>query len=435
MDFEIDTSGTSLGQRPVEEDVDSGAKEDMTELGLDLKAYIELRGPITVHDFMSQCLNNGAFGYYQSQEKKIGKEGDFVTAPEVSQLFGELIAVWCVSMWKAMGSPAKVNLVEMGPGKGTLMKDVLHTSKRFVGFKDALDVHMVELSPEMRERQREALECKAITPGDFKKMKTGDGNDIAWHSFLSDVPSGPSIFVAQEFLDAFPVHQFAYTTSGWREKMVDICTDSTSPHNFRIVLAPSETPAVRVLLAEFQKESGDVEDGTDASTGAGEDVIKFKSGDQLEVCPLAIGAIEDVSRRIAMHGGAALFVDYGEDCPSGDTLRGFRKHELVDAMSEPGRVDVTCDVDFGTLRRRALRVGAGVAPLASQGEFLMRMGLMPRLEMLIENDNTTEEQAQALVDAAKMLISDEGMGSKFKVMALHHPKVKPEGFPEEVQAK
>ena len=418
--FEIDTSGLAGQDRQMEDDglpaYPAGpieGKEDMTELGYDLKAYIELRGPITVHDFMSQCLNHGAFGYYQRLEKKIGKEGDFVTAPEVSQLFGELIAVWCVSVWRAMGSPAQINLVEMGPGKGTLMKDILHTARKFSNnnnFNDSVEVHMVELSPTMRELQREALECKGITPGDTKKMWTKNGNKISWHNFLSDVPAGPSIFLAQEFLDAFPVHQFLYTKKGWREMMVDVCTDGeTSVYNFRKVIAPTLTPAVKLLLGDLEGQA-------------------FREGDVLEVNPLAIGAVEDVSKRISVHGGAALFVDYGEDRVGGDTLRGFRKHELVDALGEPGHIDITCDVDFGTLRSRAERAGAKVAPLVNQGEYLMRMGLVPRLEMLIENDNTTDDQAQALVDAAKMLISDDNMGSKFKVMALHHENLKVDGF-------
>jgi len=401
-------------------------KEDMTELGKDLAAYIQLRGPITVHDFMSQALNHGIHGYYQRKEKKIGEEGDFVTAPEISQLFGEMVAIWCVSVWQNMGSPPKFNLVEMGPGRGTLMKDILTAAGKFPDFCGALDVHLVELSATMRELQRTALECKSITPGDVKVMqrksnvKRGKDNNlnmnIHWHHFLSEVPQGPSIYLGQEFLDAFPVHQFAYTNRGWCEKMIDICQDPNESNlNFKFVLAPNSTPAVKLLLDGVE----------DLYTAAGK---QPEEGDVLEVNPLAIGAVEDVSKRVAIHGGAALFVDYGETFAPGDTLRGYLKHVSTHPLSKPGHVDISCDVDFGTLKMRAKEFGVVVPPIVGQGEFLVRMGLVPRLEMLVNSDKTTEEQAKSIVEGAKRLIEQDQMGLKYKVMALHDKGFKIEGF-------
>lgn len=169
--FDIDRSGLAKGPIEVSNEPIKG-KEAMSELGNDLKAYIEARGPITVHDFMSQCLNHGAFGYYQNPTEKIGGKGDFVTAPEISQLFGELLCVWLVSVWKGMGEPGRISLVEMGPGRGTLIRDVLRTAAKFPKFHSSLVVHLVELSETMREAQRSVLDCRGKTPGDTKVTHT-----------------------------------------------------------------------------------------------------------------------------------------------------------------------------------------------------------------------------------------------------------------------
>jgi len=475
--FEIDRSGLRGGTDSSDDGMNERPpnKEEMTPLGEDLYTFIQIRGAITMHDYMSQALNHGIHGYYQHKEQKIGTEGDFITAPEISQLFGELVAIWCVSVWQAMGSPKHFHLVEMGPGKGTLMKDILTASARFKGFSAAADVHMVELSETMRGLQREKLECVEdndnnadepssssfstsspsfeVPKGSFdengvwsqtadkpnrwpyeKSYKTGSGHSIKWHSFFSEVPKGPSIYVGQEFLDAFPVHQFAYSDKGWRERMVDIDTSPDSDLNFRVVLAPSATPAAKVLLTDVTVVGRGGTGSGSSSNDSNSPVTatdNFQIGDGLEVCPLAIATAEDIAKRVQQYGGAALFIDYGEPFPQADTLRGFRLHESVNVLSEPGRVDISCDVDFSALKLRAERAGAAVPPIVSQGEWLMRMGIVPRLEMLVSSDKTDEKQAEALVAAAKRLVEPEQMGQKYKVMAITSQDIrdKVDGFP------
>ena len=420
-------------------------KEIETPLGEDLNNYIRLRGPLTVHEYMSQCLNHGYYGYYQTKTQKIGTDGDFVTAPEMSQLFGEMIAIWCVSVWKEMGCPKQLNIVEMGPGKGTLMKDILDSCKPFKKFCDSINIHLVELSPAMKQLQQEKLEIKSIKPDNIEHKDEADGknkinaNDyivtkqdipVKWHNFLNQVPAGPSLYIGQEFLDAFPVHQFVLTSDGWRERMIDIDDSKYSPYHFRIVMAPSPTPASKVLL-----ENVNVEQFLEKKPKSMKDYNNNNEEEEeeedigVEVNPLAIAACEDIAKRVANYGGAALFIDYGEVHPLNDSLRAFNNHEQVNILSLPGKCDITCDIDFATLSHRAKEQGASVAPIIGQGEFLMRMGLVARLEALIQKDSTTDEQAEKLVASAKRLVDDNDMGERFKVMCIKSKDLHVEGFP------
>jgi NADH dehydrogenase [ubiquinone] 1 alpha subcomplex assembly factor 7 len=241
-----------------------------------------------------QALHHEKYGYYQQKKEKIGAGGDFITSPEISQLFGEMVGIWCLATWENMGSPASINLVELGPGNGTLMKDILNIVKNFPAFQSALQVSMVEVSPVMRELQYQALECSgsgsgsggSTTPSGDDEGSTvcednndkGEGEDkdephndwadqtepacmtgltrggtpIAWFNYLKHVPPGPALYVGHEILDAFPVHQFSKTTEGgrWRETMVDVDFDqeSNSPYHFRFVKTPTITPALRIFF-------------------------------------------------------------------------------------------------------------------------------------------------------------------------------------------
>ncbi len=216
-------------------------KEIISPLGKDLKSYIKLKGAITLHDYMAQCLNHLMHGYYQSKGEVIGKEGDFITAPEVSQLFGEMIGIWCLSMWEQLGKPEKINLVELGPGKGTLMKDLLKVTSRFEPFKKATSVHMVELSIPLRRKQYELLGCtgvkdfsdardapifdqngkiRAASPTatgiqDSKAYKNIDGTSVHWHSFLYQVPSDAPVLIIGTSVNlvytyVFPPHFYLF---------------------------------------------------------------------------------------------------------------------------------------------------------------------------------------------------------------------------------
>ena len=425
-------------------------KEARTKLAEDLTSYIRMRGPISLHDYIGQTSNHVIHGYYQQAAEKIGSGGDFVTSPEISQLFGEMVAIWLLSAWKSMGSPKNVNLVELGPGKGTLMKDILRISSQFPEFKDAISVHMVELSDNMRTLQRESVGCSGEISKSTKgvtRMTNVDGIPISWYSTFSQVSnSDPVLLVAQEFLDVFPVHQFVYTKKGWREKLVDIDL-SSSPLHFRQVLSPKETPAARALLgegmgtgAQRNREKlnsvpmipieGNVTDGEDSASSNNSIKDQLKVGDEIEISPLALSTIEYISKRVIASRGAVLLIDYGEQFTQGDSLRAFKKHKQVSLYSEPGAVDITADVDFSMCIKTAEKIGAKVHGSITQGEFLMSMGIVKRVEKVIELPTTSDDAAEDMVVSFRRLVGDDegALGKRFKVMAITDPLTHVEGF-------
>jgi NADH dehydrogenase [ubiquinone] 1 alpha subcomplex assembly factor 7 len=424
-------------------------KEPKTKLAEDLIAYIRMRGPITLHDYIAQTSNHMIHGYYQQEASKIGTGGDFVTSPEISQLFGEMIAVWLLSAWKALGSPKQVNLVELGPGKGTLMKDILRVCSQFPTFRDAVTVHMVEVSDVMRTLQRESVGCTgdiSKTPNGITRMTNEDGIPISWYDSFSQVSNtDPILLVAQEFLDVFPVHQFVYTNKGWREKLVDVDRSMESTMHFRHVLSPSETPAARALLGEgsstaamrnrenleSETQTASSSSSSDAQAGSTSSAIgKLTAGDEIEISPLALSTIEYVSKRIMTSRGAVLLIDYGEEFTQGDSLRAFKRHSQVSIYSEPGKADITADVDFSLCKKTALKNGVTVHGSITQGEFLMSMGIVERVENLIELPSTSEETAVEIVDSFRRLVGDgeSGLGKRFKVMAITDALTQIEGF-------
>jgi len=400
-------------------------KEIASPLAKELRSYVKMKGPITVHDYMSQASNHVIHGYYQHAEEKIGRGGDFITAPEMSQLFGEMVGLWCISMWQSMGSPSKINLVELGPGKGTLIKDVLSVAARFPAFASAISVHLVELSETMRGMQRQALECSTDEVAEkdalygIVKMRSAIGNiPVCWYHLLQHVstsaPKDPCLILGQEFLDAYPVHQFVYTKTGWKEKLVDIDDTPDSPFHFRFVLSPTTTPAAKTLLG-----LGRPQDETSAQAQQASE--QLKEGDGLEISPLSLATCEDIAKLVCSNGGAALLIDYGENFAQEDSLRGFKKHLQVNVLSEPGIADITADVDFMACSKSAIRKGAQTR-ITTQGQFLMRMGIVQRVERLIDLPSTSEEQAAHLVDSLRKFVQEEHMGKRFKCMAITDPK-------------
>lgn len=342
-------------------------KEPLTPLAADLRALIQMKGPISLHEFVSQVSNHFQHGYYQNtsdtSNNKIGdttSNSDFVTAPEISQLFGEMVALWCLQTWENMGRPSKVRLIELGPGKGTLTTDLLRTAQRFPAFHAAIDVFLVELSDAMRKQQRAMLGCDDadITLDKATKIfscpskhKDSGGKPIHWCRHLNQVPSDdvtvPTLIVGQEFLDTFPVHQFVYTTKGWREKLVDVDNSADNKHYFRLVISPNATPATMSLLREGRTHiskasaaSGDASAARDKPL----DSALLVEGDGVEISPLALAVVEDAAAMVKRTRGACLFIDYGEALTQADSLRGFKRHGQVSALSEPGLVDVTADV-------------------------------------------------------------------------------------------
>ncbi|WP_373505601.1 class I SAM-dependent methyltransferase [Aestuariivirga sp.] len=333
-----------------------------------IREMIGIEGPMRLDRYMSLCLGHPVHGYYMSRDP-LGEKGDFITAPEISQTFGELIAIWCVGAWAAMGSPAAFNLVELGPGRGTLMADILRTVRKAApAFASAALVQLVETSPVLRQRQRDALEGQA-----------------RWHDSLDDVPDGPMILVANEFFDALPIRQFEKWQGRWHERVMGL-----EDGGLTIGLAPID-------LAPL---------GTD--------------GDVIESAPVRNRIAEDIGFRLARNPGAALIVDYGHLVSApGDTLQAMRGHRYVSLTESPGDCDLTSHVDFEALAKGFRAGGATAWPAITQRAFLLAMGLEQRIARLASR---SEPATRAVLERQmRRLAAEDQMGNLFKVMAATSP--------------
>lgn len=350
-----------------------------SELGRLIAHRIALTGPISIADFMTEALGHPRLGYYR-RAMPLGTEGDFTTAPEISQMFGELLGAWLVERWRAMGGPSPVRLVELGPGRGTLMADALRATRAVAGFPAALDLHLVDTSGPLRMAQRAVL-------ADFSPT---------WHARLADVPTGPLLLVANEFFDALPVRQFHKTAEGWRERMVGLAPDGT----LRLALPPGLTPFAAAL--------------PDAPVGA-----------EAEICEAGRALAADIGARLRQGGGWALIVDYGHDQSSpGTSLQAVRGHRGAGILDRPGETDLSAHVDFA-----ALAAAAGVPAFGpvGQGDFLRRLGIEARARTLKQRART--EQASAVDAALARLIAPDQMGTLFRVLALGDDRsAPPAGF-------
>lgn len=346
----------------------------MTPLAAKLIRHIETAGPISVADFMAVCLADPEHGYYMRREA-FGRAGDFITAPEVSQMFGELIGIWAVAVWEMMGSPRRFVLAELGPGRGTLMADLLRTAKIKPAFLKAADLHLLEMSPRLIEVQKETL------------LPTGVA--VHWHGRLEDMPRGPAIVIANEFFDALPVHQFVWTKDGWTERVVGLNKDGALAFGLRPVDQP---PPPKPLP-----------DGT-----------------VIEASPGAKAAMTSIAERLKTDGGALLAFDYGAARPSGkSTLQAVRAHQHDDPLAAPGEADLTAHVDFAAIARAATEAGAAARPLMTQGEFLVRMGLVERAKVLGRGQDTRTRDA--IASGMERLASPKAMGDLFKALAVSKP--------------
>lgn len=335
-------------------------------------------GPISLANYMEIALADPEFGYYITR-LPFGTHGDFTTSPEISQIFGELIGLWCAAFWLQIGSPQRLNLVELGPGRGTLMADALRAAKSVPGFAQALQVHLVEISPKLRKIQTETLK--------------NSGHSIHWHTQLDGVPDGPAIFIANEFFDALPIHQFIQTKTGWCERLVAVNT----PEKFEFTISPNPTPPEK--------------------TGVSPLLAASPADSLVETCPLAVEIIKTISKRIQTIGGAALIIDYGYEKPGiGETLQAVSKHKYADVLQAPGKQDLTAHVNFSALAQAARHTGVDVFGPLSQGQFLFGLGLEARLARL--TNATTRAQAYDIKRAAARLTAPEQMGTLFKVMAI-----------------
>ncbi|ODT86022.1 SAM-dependent methyltransferase [Phenylobacterium sp. SCN 70-31] len=347
-----------------------------------LAAQIAQDGPLTVAQYMTACLHDPRGGYYATRPA-LGEAGDFVTAPLVSQMFGELIGVWSALAWGRLGEPRDVVLVEMGPGDGTLMDDLLRAARAAAGFLDAAEVWLVETSEPLRTRQRERL-------GD--RM----GGRIRWARSLDDVPGGrPLILVANELLDCLPARQFVRGPLGWTEQVVGLDRDGALA--FARVPAPGGLP--------------DAREGT---------VLEVSAAQQ------ALGSA--LGERLVRDGGAALLIDYGRDAPGfGDTLQALRRHEHTDPLACPGEADLTVHADFPAVMAAAEREGA-TAAIQTQARFLARMGIGERAETLLR---ARPDKAATIGRQLTRLVGADQMGDLFKACCLHSPGWSPPAFEED----
>jgi SAM-dependent MidA family methyltransferase len=351
----------------------SDRRPALSPFARDLHDRIGLEGPVTVERYMDLCLRH----YYATRDP-FGPDGDFVTAPEISQMFGELIGLWAVAVWQSMGGPAPVRLVEIGPGRGTLMADALRAARLAPDFLEALSLHLVETSPVLRERQREVL--------------AGAGPAISWHAGLDEIPSGAALVIANEFLDALPVRQFVATERGWCERLVGLADDALT-FGLRPEPEPSLEPPRRI-------------------------------GDVLEVPAAAVDVTRALSGRILREGGAALFLDYGYWGPAfGDSLQAVKNHAFAHPLAEPGEADLTTHVDFHRIAEAAAAKGARIHGAETQRDFLAALGIEQRAAAL--SRRASPSQADQTGRALERLTASgpEGMGALFKVLCVSHPSM------------
>lgn len=350
----------------------------MTELENLIRQIVEREGPISVARYMQLALQHPAHGYYMKGDP-LGVAGDFTTAPEISQMFGELIGIWCAEIWRQMGSPARFTLLELGPGRGTLMQDALRATAKVDGFQRAMALHLLESNVTLQAAQREKI-------GSYNPTYLSD---------LGKIPAHPIIVIANEFFDAMPVHQYVKTDKGWHERMVGLQDGKL------VFVVGSET--VPLPLPEDKSF--------------------------YEFSQVGVSMVQEISSRIAEHGGAALIIDYGYTESGGaDTLQAVFNHAPIGTLEQAGAVDLSAHVDFTALRLAAEKQGLRVTPTIQQTAFLKAMGIDLRawqLKMQAGYDEALE------IDAGlARLIDMESMGALFKAMAIYHSTISEvPGFP------
>ncbi len=351
----------------------------MSALGDEIKAMIASDGPITVERFMELALGHPEHGYYMMRDP-FGAAGDFTTAPEISQMYGELLGLWAAEVWSSMGRPNPVQLIELGPGRGTLMSDALRAARIVPDFRAALEVTLVETSPTLANIQYESL----LT----------SGAPVAWAASLAEAAGGAAIILANEFLDALPVRQYLRRGGRWHERMVRL----NEAGELAFGLANEAEPHLKADAEE---------------------------GETLEISAVGHRFMFELGARLAKQGGAALFIDYGHGATGyGETLQALRAHRFVDPLIDPGEADVTAHVDFAAMARSARASGATVYGPIDQGDFLRALGIDSRAQTLSERAPDRGDEFEA---ARRRLVGKgEGeMGALFKAMVVANRSVPP----------
>ena len=337
-------------------------------LEAELKARIAASGPLTIAEYMADCLLHPTFGYYATRDP-LGESGDFITAPEISQMFGELVGLCLAQAWMDRGAPDRIALVELGPGRGTLMEDMLRATRRIPGFHRALEVHLVEASPVLRRRQTETIPMA-----------------VTHHDTLDTLPEAPLLLVANEFFDALPIRQFLRDGPAWRERVIGL-------QDGALAIGLSDRTNSEVLAGRL----------TDTS-----------KGDVIETCPSAFPIAAEIGRRIAEHGGVALIIDYGDWHSLGDTLQAVKGHEAADLLDTPGSADLTAHVDFEVIAQAC--APATTTRLTPQGIFLERLGVTQRAQALAQS--LKGDALESHIAAHRRLTHPDEMGTLFKAIAI-----------------
>jgi SAM-dependent MidA family methyltransferase len=345
----------------------------MTALKTLITAEIETSGPIPVSRYMQLCLSHPAHGYYMKADP-LGLSGDFTTAPEISQLFGELIGAWLVEAWRQLGCLSPCSLVELGPGRGTLMADILRIAKLDTQFMSAVSVHLVETSQVLRTKQSETLTPLGIKP--------------THHAALGTLPDGPALFVANEFFDALPTNQWVRTEKGWNARKIGL----EKAGDFVFGVDPTPLPAPKPIH-------------------------EVQPGAILEHSPAQDAVMRQLAKHVRDHGGAGLVIDYGALEPgTGDTLQAVCAHQKTDPLANTGEADLTTHIDFAHLARLAREADLQTIGLAEQGPFLLDLGLLQRAGTLGANSAPNVQEAISL--AVERLAGDTAMGELFKVLGF-----------------
>jgi NADH dehydrogenase [ubiquinone] 1 alpha subcomplex assembly factor 7 len=370
------------GREPNEAAGSGNVVTEYSPLQSEIKGLIRSTGPMPVWRYMELCLMHPQYGYYLSRDP-LGREGDFTTAPEVSQMFGELLGLWAASVWKVMGSPPLLRLIEIGPGRGTMMADALRALRVLPPLFQALSIHLVEVNPVLREKQKEML---------------SGSHEISWHDTIDEVPEGPSVIFANEYFDVLPIHQMVKRETGWHERTVEL--DGNGKMVFGTAIEP--VPYFETLLPPLVRA---------APVGA---VFEWRPDAE----------IMKIASRVRDQDGAALIIDYGHiRSDAGDTFQAIARHSYTDPLKNPGLADLTAHVDFQALVRAAENIGARVHGPVPQGDFLRRLGIETRAVSLMAK--ASHEVSEDIAGALKRLVEggSGGMGQMFKVLAISEPNL------------
>lgn len=351
----------------------------MTPLSSILAEKIKADGPMPLHDFMREALFHPEYGYYVAHAP-FGAQGDFITAPEISQMFGELIGLWAVDCWAKLGAPSSINLIELGPGNGTLLQDALRSAQLAPDYMQALHIHMVEASDQLQSVQQEKL----------KNYK------VSWHKSFPENLQDPCLIIGNEFLDALPIRQFIHAVPVL-ERHVALGEEG---------FCYQDLPASRPEISD-PSSFGSLEEGS-----------------IYEICPDALDIIQNIAQVLSDNSGAALFLDYGtQSGEAGDSFQAIRSHRFSNPLENPGHADLTAHVDFKRLAQIAKQAGCVVLPIESQGRFLERLGIEARVLQL--SKNATDTQKEQIANAHRRLVSSEEMGTLFKAMSFYSGMMAP----------